>query len=269
MTNERRVLVYPDKVTLASAVAAKFIAKVVELIAEFDEASIVLTGGTMGSAVLVAVNSSPVRDSVNWGRVNVWWGDERWLPIGDPDRNETQARSALLDHVPLDKTRVHAFAASDSGVDLDAASDAYAAELAAHTPANASMPHFDITFLGVGPDGHIASLFPERGGIRERTKTVISVRTAPKPPPERLSLTLPVINSSARVWLVAAGADKASALGLTLAGASVNEVPAAGVEGRRKTLFFVDAEAAAQVPDSLITPERFWTTADDGGHEVT
>ncbi len=263
MTNERRVIVHPDKSSLAAAVAARFITKVVELIAEFDEASIVLTGGTMGSAVLEAINSSPARDSVDWSRVNVWWGDERWLPAGHADRNETQARVALLDHVPLDPDRVHAFAASDSGVELDAASEAYAAEIAAYTPTNATMPHFDITFLGMGPDGHIASLFPERGGIRECEKSVIAVRNSPKPPPERLSLTLPVINSSARVWLVVAGADKASALGLTLAGASMNEVPAAAVEGRRKTLFFVDAEAAAQVPENLIAPGQFWTGADD------
>ena len=263
MSNERRVIVHPDKAALAAAVAARFITKVVDLVDEFDEASIVLTGGTMGSAVLQAVNDNPARDSIDWSRINVWWGDERWLPAGDPDRNETQARAALLDHVALDPERVHPFPSSDQGVELDAAAAAYAQELADHTPANASMPHFDITFLGIGPDGHIASLFPERGGIREQELTVVSVRNSPKPPPERLSLTLPVINSSARVWLVAAGADKASALGLTLAGASFNEVPAAGVEGRRKTLFFVDAEAAQQVPENLIAPGQFWTRDDD------
>jgi len=263
MSNERRVILHPDKAALAAAVSARFITKVVDLVDEFDEASVVLTGGTMGQAVLEAVNASPARDTIDWSRVNVWWGDERWLPAGDPDRNDTQAREALLNHVPLDPARVHAFAASDSGIDLDEAADAYAREIANNTPANASMPHFDITFLGVGPDGHIASLFPERSGIREKDRTVIAVRNSPKPPPERLSLTLPVINSSARVWLVLAGADKASALGLTLAGASLNEVPAAGVEGRRKTLFFVDAEAAAEVPESLIDPGQFWTGADD------
>ncbi|MBN9240935.1 MAG: 6-phosphogluconolactonase [Micrococcales bacterium 70-64] len=263
MSNERRVIVHPDKAALAAAVAARFITKVVDLVDEFDEATIVLTGGTMGSAVLEAVNASPARDSIDWSRINVWWGDERWLPKGDPERNETQARAALLDHVALDPARVHAFPASDEDLDLDAAAVAYARELVEHTPANASMPHFDITFLGVGPDGHIASLFPERSGIRERELTVIPVRNSPKPPPERLSLTLPVINSSARVWLVVAGADKASALGLTLAGASINEVPAAGIEGRRKTLFFVDAEAAQEVPENLIAPGQFWTSADD------
>ncbi|MBX3099784.1 MAG: 6-phosphogluconolactonase [Salinibacterium sp.] len=263
MSNERRVIVHADKVALAAAVAARFITKAVDLIDEFDEASVVLTGGTMGGAVLAAINDSPTRDSVDWSRVNVWWGDERWLPLGDPERNETQARVALLDHVALDPARVHAFPASDQGLDLDSAAAAYSREIATHTPANANMPHFDITFLGVGPDGHIASLFPERSGIRETALTVIPVRNSPKPPPERLSLTLPVINSSARVWVVVAGADKASALGLTLAGASINEVPAAGVEGRRKTLFFVDAEAAQQVPETLIDPGQFWTGADD------
>lgn len=263
MSNERRVIVHPDKQALAGAVAARFITKVVDLVDEFDEASVVLTGGTMGQAVLEAIKASPARDSVDWSRINVWWGDERWLPAGDPERNETQARVALLDHVGLDPARVHPMAASDSGLDLDAAAEAYAAEIAGHAPANAAMPHFDITFLGVGPDGHIASLFPERSGIRVTDRNVIAVRNSPKPPPERISLTLPVINSSARVWLVVAGSDKASALGLTLAGASINEVPAAGIEGRRKTLFFVDAEAAAEVPENLISPGQFWTGSDD------
>jgi 6-phosphogluconolactonase len=262
VSNERRVIVHPDKQTLAGAVAARFITKIVDLIDEFEEASVVLTGGTMGSAVLEAVNASPARDSIDWSRLNVWWGDERWLPAGDPERNETQARAALLDHVPLDPARVHPMASSDSGLDLDAASAAYAAEIAAAAPRSAGLPHFDVTFLGMGPDGHIASLFPERGGVRDRVHTVVAVRNSPKPPPERLSLTLPVINSSARVWLVVAGADKASALGLTLAGASTDEVPAAGVEGRRKTLFFVDAEAAAEVPENLIYPGQFWTRED-------
>jgi 6-phosphogluconolactonase len=263
LSNERRVILHPDKAALAGAVAARFLTKVVDLIDEFDEATVVLTGGTMGIGVLEAINASPARDSVDWSRVNVWWGDERWLPAGDPERNSTQARVALLDHVPLNPARVHEFAASDAGIDLDAAAEAYAAEIAAHAPAAARLPHFDITFLGMGPDGHVASLFPERSAIREAERTVLPVLNSPKPPPDRLTLTLPVINSSARVWLVVAGSDKASALGLTLAGASINEVPAAGVEGRRKTLFFVDAEAAAEVPENLIDPGQFWTGADE------
>lgn len=260
---DRRVVVHPDGASLAHAVAERFIAKLVDLIDEFGEATVMLTGGTMGIATLQAVASSPARDSVDWGRVNVWWGDERWVPAGHPDRNDAQARAALLDHVPLDPKRVHPFPAADAGLQLDAAAAAYAAELAECAPSNAALPHFDISFLGLGPDGHVASMFPGQSAVRERDRTVLAVRDSPKPPAERLTLTLPVINSSARVWLVVAGADKASALGLTLASASMEEVPAAGIEGRRTTLFFVDAAAAAEVPEALIAPGRYWTSDDD------
>jgi 6-phosphogluconolactonase len=263
VTPERRVIVYPDKQTLANVLAERFIKKVSKFIAAKGEATIVLTGGTMGYATLVAVNASPQRDSVDWTKVNVWWGDERWLPDGDPERNETQARDAFLAHVTLDEARVHAFGASDAGVELDDAAAAYAAELKASAQDGEEYPAFDITFLGVGPDGHIASLFPERGGIKVEDRTVVPVRNSPKPPPERLSLTLPVINSSEHIWLVLAGADKASALGLTLADASVFEVPAAGVKGRKSTLFLVDQDAAAEVPANLTTAEQFWTSDDE------
>ncbi|MCY7413351.1 MAG: 6-phosphogluconolactonase, partial [Salinibacterium sp.] len=185
MSSERRVIVHPDKETLCASVAARFITKVVDLIHEFGEASIVLSGGSVGIAVLSAINASPARDTVDWSRVNIWWGDERWLPSGDPERNEVQARAALLDHVSLDPARVHAFAASDQGLELDDASAAYAAEIRDHAPKNATLPHFDITFLGLGADAHVASLFPERGGVRETELAVISVRNSPKPPSER------------------------------------------------------------------------------------
>jgi 6-phosphogluconolactonase len=118
-------------------------------------------------------------------------------------------------------------------------------------------------FLGVGPDGHVASLFPDHPQVHETERVVVAETDSPKPPPERLSFTLPVINSADRIWLVLAGADKAGALGLTLAGASLGEVPAAGVEGRKRTVFFVDAAAAAEVPEALIAPSYYWTSAHD------
>jgi len=267
MTEERRVLVHPDKASLAGSVAARFITVLIDTIDHYGDASVVLTGGSMGSAVLAAVNESPARDSIDWSRVHFWWGDERWLPRGDAERNETQAREALLDHLPIDGSKIHALPASDDGIDLDAAAGVYAAELASVATDGGDYPRFDVTFLGVGPDGHIASLFPEKSGIRETETVVIPVRNSPEPPPERLSLTLPVINSSVRVWLVLAGADKASALGLTLAGASMNEVPAAGVEGTTSTLFFVDADATAEVPEALTATDLFWTAADSSDPE--
>lgn len=252
MSTEKRVLVHPDTGSLAGSVAARFLTKTVDILHKHGSANIVLTGGGMGSSVLAAVNASPAHDSVDWDKVHFWWGDERWLPRQDAERNELQARHALLDQITVPAGNVHAFAAADDGIDLDAAADAYAAELAAHARTGHNVPRFDITFLGVGPDGHIASLFPSHDGIRETERSVIAVRSAPKPPPERLSLTRPALNSSDRIWLVLAGADKASALGLALAGASYDEVPVAGAKGRKRTVFFVDQDAAAEVPESLI-----------------
>ncbi|MCU1403400.1 MAG: 6-phosphogluconolactonase [Microbacteriaceae bacterium] len=255
MSNERRVLVHADKEELTGSVAARFITKVVDLLDEQPAVNIVLTGGTVGIGVLTAINASPARMSVDWSRVHLWWGDERWLPRGDAERNDQQARDALLDHVALQPENIHWPPAPDEIDDLDAAAASYASALAEAAEDGGDLPRFDITFLGVGPDGHIASLFPNREGMRVTDTTVIGVRNSPKPPPERISLTLSAINSSDRVWLVLAGADKASALGLALAGATMLEVPAAAAQGRKRTVFFVDEDAAAEVSNDLIVTE--------------
>ncbi|MBN9630647.1 6-phosphogluconolactonase [Leifsonia sp. TF02-11] len=254
MTNERRVLVHPDKEALAASVAARFLTKTIDILDDLGAANIALTGGTMGIAVLEAVNASPARDTIDWSKVHFWWGDERFVEKSSEERNERQAREALLDHLPVPPENIHPFPASDEIADLDEAASVYAAELAAFAPDGQDFPRFDITFLGVGPDGHIASLFPDRSGIRETEATVVAVRESPKPPPERLSLTRPVLNASDRIWLVLAGSDKASALGLALAGASYTEVPVAGAKGRKRTVFFVDKDAAVDVPENLIAP---------------
>lgn len=256
MTNERRVLVHPDAESLAASVAARFVTKLIDLLDSQETVAVCLTGGSTGIAVLAAVAATPARDSVDWSRVVFWWGDERYLPRGDADRNETQGRAALLDHIPVPAENVHPFPAPGEQPTIDAAADAYAAELGDTT--------FDITFLGVGPDGHVASLFPDHPTVRETERTVVAETASPKPPPERLSLTLPVINASERVWLVLAGADKGGALGLALADANVTSVPVAGVRGRRRTVFFVDQAAAAEVPEGLVDRSRYWTSDDEG-----
>lgn len=254
MTNERRVIVHSDSVALAGAVAARFITKMVDILDEQDQANIVLEGGRVGINVLASINSSPARDSIDWSRVHIWWSDERWLPSGDPERNETKARAELLDDLDIPAGNIHATPASDSGLSLDEAAASYLADLKASAPEGEELPRFDITFLGVGPDGHTASLFPGRSEVLERELLILAVRDSPKPPPERLTMTRPAINSSQRVWIVMAGEEKASVLGLALAGAHYSEVPVAGVKGRKRTVFFVDQEAAAEVPERLIAP---------------
>ncbi|MEV1329970.1 6-phosphogluconolactonase [Micromonospora costi] len=251
--SEASVAVHADADLLAQAVAARLVVKLLDAQAERGQASVVLTGGRIAAAVYRAVVALPARDAVDWSRVDVWWGDERFLPEGDPDRNETQARAALLDAVPLDPARVHPMPAAGGpgGADPEEAAARYAAELAAAArPGTAALPHFDVLMLGVGEDGHVASVFPEHP-VHYESRPVSAVRGSPKPPPLRTTLTLPAINTAEEVWLVASGADKARAVGMALASAGPVQLPAAGVRGVSRTLWLLDRPAAADVPARL------------------
>lgn len=252
-----QVVVHRDKELMARAVAARLITKIVDAQAARGTASVVLTGGRNGNALLAALAESPARDAVDWARLDLWWGDERFEPDGDPERNVTQARAALLDAVPVDPRRVHAMPASDGPyADADAAADAYAAELAAASGGedHGRVPAFDVLILGVGPDTHVASLFPEHPAVRETERTVVGVHGAPKPPPTRVSLTLPAIRAAREVWLLAAGEDKAGAVALALSAPGEVQAPAAGAYGRSRTLWLLDRAAAAKLPAALYPP---------------
>ena len=111
--SETVVVVVPDADILASTVAARLVVRIIDAQAVHGAASVVLTGGRIAAKVLRAVRELPAAAAIDWSRVDLWWGDERFLPSGDPDRNETQAREALLDALPLDPARVHAMPASD------------------------------------------------------------------------------------------------------------------------------------------------------------
>jgi len=252
---ERRVVVLPDKAQLAEGVANRFVGKLAQLTQEGRTVHVSLTGGSMGSAVLAATAEHGWASNIDWSLVHFWWSDERFVPRGDAERNAGQARAALLDRIAVPAENIHEPASTDDGVSLDKAAEAYAAELARFGTDERPWPEFDVCFLGVGPDGHIASLFPDRGEVHVADRAVLPVRESPKPPPERITFTRPVINSSVRIWMVVAGADKASALGLMLAGAGYASVPAAGAEGTARTVVFVDQDAAANVPEELIDPD--------------
>lgn len=248
--SDTRVIVHADATVLAEAVAARLAVRLLDAQVERGYAGVVLTGGRIADAVHRALAASPARDAIDWSRVDVWWGDERFVPAGDPERNETQARAALLDAVPLDPARVHPMAASDGpdGADAKVAAARYAAELARSAkPGSEELPHFDVLMLGVGEDGHIASIFPEHPS-GYATGTVAAVHNSPKPPPTRITLTRSAINTAEEVWLVASGAGKADAVGLALAGAGPVQVPAAGAHGVAGTLWLLDEAAAVRLP---------------------
>jgi 6-phosphogluconolactonase len=253
-----QVVVHVTGELLAAAAAARLVTRLVDAQAARGWASLVLTGGRTGTAVLEQLRALPALDAVDWSRVDLYWGDERFLPQGHPERNETQAREALLDHVPVDPQRVHPMAASDGefGDDPDAAAEDYARVLAgaARPEDRGSVPSFDVCLLGVGEEGHTASVFPSSPAVYEAERAVVAVRDSPKPPPTRVSLTLPAIRRASEVWLMTTGESKSAAVAMALHGADEVEIPAAGARGRNRTLWLLDRSAATKVPQPLVSP---------------
>jgi 6-phosphogluconolactonase len=245
------IVVRPDAAALAESIAARLVARVAEVQSGRPTASLCLTGGTIGIALLAAVATSPARDAVDWSRLDLWWGDERYLPAGDPERNAEQARTALLDHVPLDPARVHPMAATGTYATVEDAAASYAQELAAAAHGATTTPSFDVCLLGIGPDGHVASLFPGEPALHD-DRTVVAVHGSPKPPPNRITLTMATLRGSQEVWIVASGNSKASAVRLALSEeVGVLQVPAAGARGLERTVFLLDEAAAADLPHDL------------------
>ena len=236
------VIVHATADLLAATTAARLLTTLVDIQATGRIPAVALTGGGVGTKVLVNMNNSSARDAVDWSRVEIYWGDERFVPKDDPDRNEKQAREALLDHVPVNPARVHAMAPSDGefGDDVDAAAAAYAALIESTDP-------LDLVMLGMGDEGHVASIFPDSPAVYD-TRSVVPVRDCPKPPPTRVSLTLPTIRQASQVWIITAAASKAGAVGAALGGAQEADVPAAGALGRSRTLWLLDRLSASELP---------------------
>ncbi len=239
-------IVHPDADVLAAAAGARLIVALSDAQSRRGGASVVLTGGGVGIAMLRAVRDSPARDAVRWDAVDVWWGDERFVPSDDKDRNEVQAREALLDHVPVDPARVHPMGASDVFDSPEAAAESYLADLA-RAAGGASLPVLDVLLLGMGPEGHTASIFPESPAAHDE-RAVFAVRDCPKPPPTRVSLGWGPLTSARECWMVAAGAEKASAVAEAIAGAGRLQLPAAGPRGTQRTLWLLDETAASELP---------------------
>lgn len=245
------VFVHSSGDLLAAAAAARCVTRLADAIAARGHAHLVLTGGGIGTKVLAAIAAAPARDAVDWRRVDFWWGDERFEPTGDPGRNETGARAALLDALRVPETRVHPVPGPDGpdGDDPDAAARWYASELVPAAEPGAEVPAFDVLLLGIGPEGHVASIFPDSPAAHAGG-SVVAVRNSPKPPSTRISLTFSAIQAAREVWVLASGAEKAEAVAEALSGASQERLPAAGARGRERTLFLLDEAAAAKLPVS-------------------
>lgn len=247
--SETSVLQFLDAEALVDAARTRFVEVVTAAQAERGTASVVLTGGGTGIALLEALRKDS--GTIDWTSVDVYFGDERFLPAGDPERNEVQAAEALLDHVGVHPDRIFRMAASDGphGSDPEVAAVAYAQILGAHSDGEHT-PAFDVHLLGMGGEGHINSLFPHTDAVREKHQYVVAVENSPKPPPVRITLTLPAIRRAKHVWLLVSGAAKAEAVAAAVGGADPDDFPSAGAIGSESTVWFLDSGAASQLDNN-------------------
>lgn len=234
--SERIIETYAGADELAAAAGARLVGAITSAIATRGAADIVLTGGTVGIALLRHVAGA----EIEWHNVRLYWGDDRFVPQGDAERNDQQAHDALLEGVNIPPGNVHRMATSDGefGDAIDDAAAAYEAQLPGQ---------FDVHLLGMGGEGHVNSLFPDTPAVREATRLVVAVTDSPKPPPRRISLTLPAIRQSREVWLVVSGAAKADAVAGAIGGADPVDIPAAGAIGQEKTVWLLDEAAAGKL----------------------
>jgi 6-phosphogluconolactonase len=237
---------YADTAALVAAAGERLAEEIVSLVDFRGRAQIVLTGGGTGIGILSKLADG---DRIDWPKVHLFWGDDRYVPEDDDERNYKQAREALLDRVGIPAANVHAMPASDGefGDDLDAAALAYEHVLAANAEPGEPTPYFDVHLLGMGGEGHINSLFPHTPAVRETDRMVVGVADSPKPPPRRITLTLPAIQRSREVWLIVSGAAKADAVAAAVRGADPVDVPAAGAVGRDATVWLLDEDAASKL----------------------
>jgi len=241
--SEVTVATFPDTDALVAAAGDRLASAINEAIAQRGVAMIVLTGGGTGTALLKRLGTH----RLDWARVHLFWGDDRFVPHDDDERNEKQARDALLDHIDIPSGNIHPMAPSDGefGEDIVAAAQAYADDLAAMAGSGLPTPDFDVHLLGMGGEGHVNSLFPHTAAVRETDRMVIGVVDSPKPPPRRITLTLPAVRRSRQVWLVVSGEAKAEAVVAGVGGADPDDWPAAGAIGTEKTVWLIDDAAAS------------------------
>jgi 6-phosphogluconolactonase len=238
-----RTLVHDSADKLAEDVASRLLTVLTAMQAEGRVPQIVLTGGSIADKIHAEVARQTPGSPVHWDQVDIWWGDERFVPRDDPQRNALQARHAMLDHIPVNPARVHEIPSSDDAESPDAAAVMYS-----DTLRNSGADHFDVVMLGLGGNGHVASLMPHFPQLHVTDRIAVGVTDSPKPPPNRVSLTFDTLNRTREVWFVVAGEGKAEAVARALAPeGSVDETPARGVHGRLRTHWFIDLDAASKL----------------------
>jgi 6-phosphogluconolactonase len=208
------IAIYPD-IHALSLQAAQYTVRIArESVADRGRFTIALAGGTTTGELYGLLGSEPFRSQIDWQLVHIFWGDERCVPPESPDSNFYQAQEALLNKIAIPESHIHRMPADQ--LDRDSASQAYTVEMQ-HAFRTNVIPDFDLIHLGMGPEGHTASLFPHQASLHEKQRLVMPV-SVPKPPPDRLTFTPPLLNAARNVLFLVTGNEKAVALQAVLEG---------------------------------------------------
>jgi 6-phosphogluconolactonase len=241
MKESVEVRVFGDAAELARGAAEEIAFRIEETLCERDRFSWALSGGSTPRALYRLLASDSYRERLPWSGVHFFWGDERHVPPDHPESNFRMAREAMLDAVPVPAENVHRIAAEEP--DAERAARLYEEELRSFFAlSRGEWPRFDLVLLGLGADGHTASLFPGSAALHERERLVVApwVETQRA---FRITLTPPVLSGARRALFLVSGAEKAAALRAVLAGdREPDRYPAQAVEGNR--LWLVDRAAA-------------------------
>lgn len=229
-----RVIVHPDAHLTARAAGLRLLLTLIEAQSVSTPLHVALTGGSMGTRMLAEVAGEDLAGAVDWSNVHLWWGDERFS--ADADRNASQAHAAWIDTLPIPAANVHEVARPGEVTDVAAAAAAYTRALAG--------VRFTVVILGLGPDGHVASLFPGRAEIDVEGPGALPVTGSPKPPPERVTLTREQLCNTEQLWFLVAGEDRGRVAAAAMQPAGT--LPSARVRGAT-TLWLMDAAAASQI----------------------
>jgi 6-phosphogluconolactonase len=239
------IAIYPDIHTLSQQ-AAQYIVRIAsESIVTRGRFTIALSGGTTPRELYSLLGSEPYRSQIDWKLVHIFWGDERCVPADSPDSNYHMAYEVLLSKIPIPALQIHRMPADQP--DRDAASQEYSVEMQRTFGTN-GIPNFDLIQLGMGPEGHTASLFPHQPSLHEQQRLVMPV-SVPKPPPDRLTFTPPLLNAARNILFLVSGSEKADALQAVLEGAyQPDEYPAQIVRpASGEVVWMVDKNAAQNI----------------------
>lgn len=209
-----RIAIYPDIHTLSQHAAEHIVRIANASITDNGRFTIALTGGTTPGETYKLLGNEPLRSQINWQMVHIFWGDERCVPLDSHESNFYLAQQVLLSTIAIPESHIHPMPTTQP--DREAASQAYTAEMQRTFGTN-EIPSFDLIHLGMGPEGHTASLFPHQASLHEKQRLVMPV-SVPKPPPDRLTFTPPLLNAARNVLFLVTGSDKADALKAILEG---------------------------------------------------